>query len=365
MNEASEIDEAVLKMMTQRVGRYPPKREFHGQVIDGKVFDSTDVHAPTPFWSGVIMDTNPPDDDHWWYRLAVEDKPLDYRFFDQPGGLYRDQNKKSPTYGELLANPMAENVQNLPGGYQYYFRQVGGKTDDYIKVFLLGEYGTTLDGKPVYPEWRDSFHVARESLQPNPGLPVVVSFDFGLTPAATFLQMDARGRILVLDELVSEDMGIRQFYESVVRPLRMSKYAKFRVEAVGATAGSQRAQTNEKSCIEELKDMGCLCELGETNEFIRRRESVAYFLQRAVGGEPGFLLDPSCKVLRKGFNGGYRYERLKTSGPAKFKDRPAKDRFSHVHDALQYGAMRLRGDLNPVVARKVKKTNAMRGWVGV
>ena len=27
-----------------------------------------------------------------------------------------------------------------------------------------------------------------------------------------------QGRVLVLDELVSEDMGIRQFYESVVRP---------------------------------------------------------------------------------------------------------------------------------------------------
>jgi hypothetical protein len=50
------------------------------------------------------------------------------------------------------------------------------------------------------------------------------------------------------------------------------------------------------------------------------------------------LIDPSCKTLIKGFRGGYRYERLKSSGAAAFKDRPAKDKFSHPHDALQYGA---------------------------
>jgi hypothetical protein len=175
--------------------------------------------------------------------------------------------------------------------------------------------------------------------------------------------MDPKGKVLVLRELVSEDMGIRQFYENVVRPIIRSDYSKFRIEAVGDPAGSQRAQTNEKSCIEELSDMGLLCELGDTNEFIKRRESVAYFLQRATAGESGFLVDPSCKVLRKGFASGYRYERVKASGPERFKDRPVKDKFSHVHDALQYGCMKLRGDINPVVARTIKRTSHMRGWV--
>jgi hypothetical protein len=143
----------------------------------------------------------------------------------------------------------------------------------------------------------------------------------------------------------------------------MAKYAKFRVEAVGDPAGSIRAQTDEKTCMEELKDMGLICEPADTNEFIKRRESVAYWLQQARGGEPGFLLDPSCKVLKKGFTSGYRYERVKASGPERFKDRPVKDKFSHIHDALQYGAMYARGAVNPVVYKPIKKTTRMRGWV--
>ena len=39
-----------------------------------------------PSWSGLIMDTNPPDDDSWWYKLFEEEKPGNARLFKQPGG---------------------------------------------------------------------------------------------------------------------------------------------------------------------------------------------------------------------------------------------------------------------------------------
>ena len=89
MNEASQMDKAVLDMLTQRVGRYPSKR----------------VGGPT--WTGVIMDTNPPDDDSWWYKLAEEERPKDYKFFKQPGGLMRDLDPKSPTFQQYVPNASA------------------------------------------------------------------------------------------------------------------------------------------------------------------------------------------------------------------------------------------------------------------
>lgn len=344
INEASEMDKAVLDMCTQRVGRYPSKR------------------AGGPTWTGVIMDTNPPDDDSWWYRLAEEDRPDNYRFFRQPGGLYQDLDPKSPSFREYVPNPKAENIQNHALGYQYYLNQVAGKTEDWIKVFLLGEYGTTLDGKPVYPEWNDKVHLATKSLQPIPGMPVIAAFDFGLTPACAFIQMSPRGQLLVLRELVSEDMGIRQFYSEVVRPFVLAEFPQNRIEAVGDPAGNIRAQTDEKTCMQELLSLGLVCEPAPTNEFLARRESVAFFLQRMSSGDPGFLLDPSCKMIRKGFNGGYRYERLRSSGTTKFKDRPVKDKFSHIHDALQYGCMHVRAEMNPVRARVVREATT-GGWV--
>jgi hypothetical protein len=344
MNEAALMDKAVLDMLTQRIGRYPSKRNGG------------------PSWTGVIMDTNPPDDDNWYYKLAEEDTPSNFKFFKQPGGLMVDLDPKSDTYKQHVPNPYAENIQNHSLGYQYYINQLGSKTDDWIKVFLLGDYGTTLDGKPVYAEWNEKFHLAQSPLQAVPGMPIVAAFDFGLTPACAFLQMSSRGQVLVLKELVSEDMGIRQFYSEAVRPTIMGEFSKNRVEAVGDPAGNIRAQTDEKTCMQEMLEMGMLCEPAPTNEFVARRESVAYFLQRNSGGQPGFLLDPSCKMLRKGFNGGYRYERLRVSGTSRFKDRPVKDKFSHIHDALQYGCLHMRAEMNPTRAKTIKSASTT-GWV--
>lgn len=356
INEAVEVPEEIFTVLTGRVSRFPPKRDFDGLKIQGQTFDAKDKEAPPPYWTGVIMDTNPPDDDHWWYRLAEEEKPKEYGFYRQPGGLYYDQKIK-----EYKNNPRAENVQNIPGGYEYYQRQRTGKTEDYIKVFLCAEYGSTMAGKPVYPEWNDKTHLAHEPIKPIQGRPIVLAFDFGLTPACVAGQMDAKGRMLVLKEWCGFDGGIRQFFSEVVLPDINLLWKGFRFESVGDPAGRARAQTDERSCMEELASLGMACEPALTNDFLPRRDSVAFFLTRMSGGGPGFLLDPSCSTLRKGFNGGYRYDRLQISGSsARYKDRPVKDKFSHPHDALQYLGMYLREGMNPISAKPVKK--AGYGW---
>lgn len=336
LNEASEIPKEIFDMATQRVGRFPSK--IHGG----------------PSWTGVILDTNPPDDDHWWFKFAEEETPKNWKFFRQPGGLYKDEN------GEFQPNPYAENISNLPNGHQYYLNQVAGKTEDWINVFLLANYGTTMDGKPVFPEWTDRTHVAKEKMQAIPGIPLVLGWDFGLTPACVIAQMTPKGQVIILDELVSEDMGIRQFANEVVRPHIMNNYPRFRLQGVGDPAGRNRAQTDEKTCYQELVEAGLPATPARTNDFLPRREAVAFFLTRMSGGEPGFILNPGCRTLRKGFNGGYRYERLKVAGE-RYRDRPCKDHFSHIHDALQYACLYLRGEQNPVRARAVQNVSA-KGW---
>jgi len=338
INEGSEIPKGVFDMCTQRVGRYPSK-------LKGG-----------PSWTGVIIDTNPPDDDHWYYHFATQDTPKNWRFFQQPGGLYRDEN------GEYQPNPEAENIDNLPGGHQYYLNQVAGKTEGWVNVFLMGNYGTTADGKPVYAEWNDRVHTSDKRLEPVRGLPLILGWDFGLTPACIIGQQMPNGRLQILEEIISEDMGIRQFASDVVRPILTNRYNGFARFSVGDPAGAIRAQTDERTCFQELLELGLHTEPAPTNDFIPRRESVAFFLTRMIDGGPGFLLDPSCTTLRKGFNGRYRYERLKSSGQARYRDRPVKDGFSHPHDALQYLCLRVRNGLSPIRARQVVQASS-KGWV--
>ena len=77
-----------------------------------------------------------------------------------------------------------------------------------------------------------------------------------------------------------------------------------------------------------------LCNRG-TNDVALRIESVNSSLVRMVEGRAGLLVDPSCKVLVAGFEGGYHYRRLQVTGE-RFTESPEKNRFSHVHDAFQY-----------------------------
>jgi hypothetical protein len=50
VNEAREVPWAIINGLTGRVGRYPRKADGGSN------------------WNGIIMDTNPPDEDHWWYK---------------------------------------------------------------------------------------------------------------------------------------------------------------------------------------------------------------------------------------------------------------------------------------------------------
>ena len=674
INEAKEIDRGVLSMLTGRVGRYPSKSK-----MDGK-----------KYWSGIIMDTNPMDEDHWYYHLAEEERPVGYRFFRQPGALlYRD--------GKYVINPLAENIKNHTLGYDYYTRQVPGKDHEWIKVYLMGEYGAVMDGKPVYSEYSDMVHCPPVDVMPLDKTPITVAFDFGLcysddtevltingwklfkdvgdnepvatknmttnkleyhipefkvdkpykgkmlewsstevnmcvtpehiipcrddhhpdvlhwksaqwlserntghwrvdltsmssdlangdkqtffgmsssvfakmmgiylseghtskqgnsykitiyqktqveriddmlrqtglnwkyyngkapgwvvtnndlgpylhsfghagqkrvpreiadmgtseildfidfytlgdghirtkpngsvehtlftisermsadmqelaqkvgwnssvrlvkpqkstitengvprvitnnggysvtfkksaksarlhrsnfrevdydgrvyclnvphhtlyvrrggkthwngnTPACVIGQLSARGQLIVLDELVSENMGIRQFATDVVLPFLSTKYSGFSISSVGDPAGIQRSQSNEATCMDELRNLGLPTEPAHTNDFTARREAVAGFLNKLVDGQPGFVLSQNCRKLRKGFLGGYCYKRVQVSGQ-RFRDKPDKNEYSHPHDALQYLALSLTEQRNRIV-KASKRMSAPEG----
>src|SRR6185295_20115814 len=72
-------------------------------------------------------------------------------------------------------HPDAENIKNLKDGYEYYLRQVPGKSKAWINVFLRAQYGESLIGKPVFGgEFVPTVHVSKEILKPDRTLPVII-----------------------------------------------------------------------------------------------------------------------------------------------------------------------------------------------
>lgn len=298
INEAREVPKAVVDGLTGRVGRYPSR------LMGGAT------------WSGLIADTNPPDTDHWWYRLAEEQRPDGWAFFRQPGGL----------------DPAAENVENLPAGY--YERLRAGKDEDWLNVYVHANYGFVRDGKPVFHEFRDRVHV--RDLEAVSSWPLHVGVDFGLTPAAVFAQRSPTGQWRVLGELVASDMGARRFAE-LLRHALAERWPGLAVGSItGDPAGEGRAQTDETTPFQILRAAGIDARPASTNDFTKRREAVAACLTRLIDGEPGIVVDPRAAQLRKALGGGYAYRRVQVVGEERYRDQPDKNHFSHVADALQY-----------------------------
>ena len=76
------------------------------------------------------------------------------------------------------------------------------------------------------------------------------------------------------------------------------------------------------------------------NNLTMRLDAVKGFLTRLVdGGYPAYVLNKSCKYLRKGKMGGYKYKKIQLSGESKYNLKPDKNIFSHPADAEQYLAL--------------------------
>ena len=329
VNEARELPKAVVDGLTHRVGRYPTK-------ADGG-----------PSWRGVIMDSNPMDDDHWYYRLAEKDRPTGrfaWDFFRQPGGVLEvpleDLPQEMPEAQGFIhqagrwwqTNPKAENLGNLPTGY--YDQLLGGKNLDWIQCYAKGEYTFVQEGRPVWPEFNDQMMTA--DLEPEPNVPVHIGLDFGLTPAAVFAQKLPDGRWHVLHELVSFDMGLERFCSMLKSDIE-ARFPRMEMLVWGDPAGSQRDQIFETTAFDHLKTHGILARPTATNEFRTRREALAIPMGRLIDGKPGFMIDRRCLKLRKSLGGGYHFKRLAIgAGQERFRDVPDKNEHSHVGDAAGY-----------------------------
>ena len=310
VNEAREIPEAIIKALRGRVGRYPP------------------IDEAEPVEACILMDSNPPDDDSWWYRLFEEQKPENAELFKQPSGLSAE----------------AENTANLPANY--YENLIKGESDEtFVNVYAKGEYGFVKDGRPVYPEYNDSLHC--RDVDPVEGVDIYRGWDFGLTPAVAFSQVLPDGRWLTFDEMVSDDVFIDPFADAVIEHVA-AKYpwAKKFID-IGDPSGEARSPTakatDEQSCFAILHGKKIMVQPGEQTLTLRLG-SVKHALSTIHKGMPRLVVHSRCKTLRKGYQGRYQYRRLKISGAeARYTDEPDKNEYSHVHDGNQYVAAKLFG----------------------
>ena len=377
INEAAEIPRAIHQMLKSRVNRFP---------------HPNDGGATRPF---ILCDYNSVPSDHWLYTIAEEDKPDKHSFYTQPSALLMCEEAEGICQdiggNWYKINPFADNLGHwevLPrsalitdlnrkgsvtdghGNWyridrfeakendvevevwiphldkDYYVDQIHGADPDWVNVLLLNNYGQIRSGRPVYPEYNDSIHASQKPIQPLLGVPLIIGMDLGLDPAAAFLQMSPTGQVLMIDEVTSEDCSIEKFCVDYLWPRIMNKYRKFDYHLViDPTAINTRSQNDAKAAWKTIKDLQKApfnihlpYRSAKSNNLEDRKNAVITHLRRING----FLLCPDkCKVARKGFISDYMYEKKRAVQSAGFKDKPEKNYYSHIHDAIQYGCLEL------------------------
>lgn len=212
-----------------------------------------------------------------------------------------------------------------------------------IKDFMV-EYErnwNSFSGKPVYEDYNKSIHCSRSPQETHMGLPLLIGWDFGLTPAAIVCQL-REGRLHILKEYVAEHSGIKKFCPLVMADLRV-RYpswadSKRDFRHYIDPAGLAASQTDEKTCAGTMYECGLRSIYPGGIDFEGRKQAVEHFLMLNTREGAGLeLYPPDCPQLEKGFSGGYQY-------PEKYIDiepdsaKPIKNQFSHPHDALQYVA---------------------------
>jgi len=316
VNEAKEVPYQIIEALTGRVGRYPSAK-------------TTGCVDPC-----VIMDTNPPDDDSWWYKLFEVRKPADAVIYKQPSGL----------------SEYAENKNNLPTGY--YERMARIMDKDKVEVYVHGRYGYIRDGKPVFPDYVDEIHCVEYEVSENTDR-LYAGWDFGLMPACTLSQI-VDGQWRVFDEFAlpeDDSIDLHSFADRVINGINERypwiKGKKLKITHLGDPAGIARtalAQAGEAATsFDVLRGKGIDILAGDQSIKLRL-DSVTYALKQIERGRPKLLLHPRCEMLRKGFQGRYAYKKMRLAGnEERFHEVPDKNQYSHPHDALQYVAAHLFG----------------------
>lgn len=328
-DEFRELNPDVFEAVQGRLGRYPSKAD------NGVGCQDDEGNQIDKFWGM----SNPPDMDTFWEKY-LSNPPENAAVFIQPSGL----------------SPEADWTQYLKDGY--YENLAEGKSQDYIDVYIHAKFGKSLSGQPVFRAFDSTIHVAKQTLNPirSSTNPLLIGMDFGLTPACTISQVDPLGRLITYADLVSEGMGVLRFCREKLKPLLASRFGGMNVLVIGDPAGAQRAQTDERSVFDILKQEGFRVIPAKSNSLVARISAVDNWLTRMVDSKPAHIIDPCCTHLLAALRGGYRYK-IKKDG--EMLDTPDKNQHSHVADAHQYACLHAdgnaTGDLWTSKRREVQK----------
>lgn len=276
---------------------------------------------------------NPADEDHWTYHKAIDD-PIN------PIG-------QKPTYPELdeissfiLNIPYGENV-NLPPMSRAATKAAYKDRPDLLQRYVEGDWAFVQLGVKVVPEYNEKLHRTKVKLDPIGTLPVCRFWDAGLNPTVVFYQVTSRGFVHILDTLVGDNIGMRNFIRTRVKPLIAQRYAHVKDWTdIGDPNASNREQSDDEVTASGIINSELDASfINGDDRWEPRREALKEIFSRMIDGEPMMKISCHEGTLNRALRGGWHYK--KDNAGNVVREKPIKNHYSHPGDALSYGIAKL------------------------
>lgn len=269
-----------------------------------------------------LLAFNPTDRFHWIYRFFVKD--ID----EKPS---RSETRK------LFSNNTWDNLSNLPEDYIDELRDT--YTGDDLNRFLYGEWGSLSNEWAVWPEFRESVHVAKKPIEVDRGLPILRAHDFGMTAACSFHQFVSGQWRVLHPEIMEFGKGAEQF-APIVNQVSFENFKDNAFMDVSEPFAKARSSADaSKTCVKAYDGHNIKLKIRK-DDWQARTGAVSYFMTRLNEGEPTMQVDPRNEVMITGLCGGYQYEENARERTAWYvKD----NEFTHLCDTLQMAACEFRG----------------------
>lgn len=310
IDEIVGVEERIFMAVRARIGRW------------GKI--SKQAHRQ------LMVSGNPPSEGSWihkrWYLKSYTD----------------DQPLQDPDEHSIFVSSTYENRRNLP---KDYIESLEASPEFWRNTFLYGYAGyVDFDGEPVFPRFNYETYVSKKPLVPHPNKGLIRGWDLGPTAknkAVVICQLDPRGTLLVLAEIMMTDPGIEKFGRYVIAKTNELFPGEIGdIKDFADPVAFHISQTDGKSAADILLNLGINLYPGE-EKLELRLDAVQGLLDHMVDGAASIIIDNRrCPILLQGFLGGYRHKIIDLPNE-RFSREPLKDRYSHVHDALQYVVSRL------------------------
>lgn len=358
--EAQELDSPVIvKEVFKRLGRYPAPANAdelddfeNNPMIAYQLPNGTSVQGKQ-----LTLDYNYTNTTHWLKKYLVDDNKVNAK-----GVRRRTLYEQPPTHIWMSGARLDGSIQGVEGRYHgeggvfmrnpealHYIKHNGWSywedillesmgDDALIQQDILAGWGDHINGKPVYPKFSRTRHVASYDLKYIPGRPVYVGVDNGFNNAWIFTQQDHSGRVLIIDEIVNvgaDAKSIKAAINDDVLPYLNLHLPLHTVIFIADQAFWNEEGGEGRKQIEVLTNAGLTVEKSAFKFTTPMRDIV----DTAIASEQ-LLVSPRCNRVIDALVGGFHYPLIRSTG--QFSEDPnQKSEHSHPANAAEFAISRL------------------------